>query len=147
VSLEQAKLVAILEKHPRYAEDFSPPEKLPNEDEKLRWTIGRAGYWPDVASKQPKYHRSTWHYELGPSLVIGDTANMKVPESLQGPDDNGSSDRWVSPSQYDHRAQRGELPPGRSSSQTESPGSLGITNATSYRANIYAKPIGKFSCR
>ena len=77
---DQAKLVAILEKHPRYAEDFSPPDKLPNDEEILRWRIGRAGYWPDVARKQPKYHRSTWHYELGPSLVIGDPANMKVPE-------------------------------------------------------------------
>jgi len=77
---EQAKLVAILEKHPRFAEDFAPPAKLPNDVEKLRWRIGRAGYWPDIARSQPKYHRSTWHYELGPSLVIGDKANMKVPE-------------------------------------------------------------------
>ncbi|HUP81284.1 MAG TPA: S1/P1 nuclease [Pirellula sp.] len=28
---------------------------------------------------EPKYHRSTWHYELGPTLVIGDPSNMKVP--------------------------------------------------------------------
>ena len=60
---EKAKLVAILEKHPRFAEDFSPPEKLPNEAEVLRWRIGRAGYWPDVARRQPKYNRPTWHYE------------------------------------------------------------------------------------
>ena len=77
---EQAKLVAILEKHPRFAEDFLPPEKLPNDEEVLRWRIGRAGYWPDIARRQPKYHRSTWHYELGPTLVIGDPANMKEPE-------------------------------------------------------------------
>ena len=77
---EQAKLVAILEKHPRYAEDFSPPETLPNDEEVLRWRIGRAGYWPDIARKQPKYHRSTWHYELGPTLVIGDPTSMKIPE-------------------------------------------------------------------
>ena len=77
---EQVKLVAILEKHPRFAEDFSPPEKLPSDEEVLRWRIGRAGYWPDVARKQPKYHRSTWHYELGPTLVIGNPSNMKVPE-------------------------------------------------------------------
>jgi len=77
---DQCKLVAILERHPRFAEDFAPPTKLPNEEERLRWRIGRAGYWPDIARGQPKYHRSTWHYELGPSLVIGDKANMKVPE-------------------------------------------------------------------
>jgi hypothetical protein len=68
---EQKKLVAIMERHPRYAEDFSPPEKLPNDTEVMRWQVGRIGYWPDVARKQPAFHRSTWHYELGPSLVIG----------------------------------------------------------------------------
>jgi hypothetical protein len=68
---EQRKLVAIMERHPRYAEDFTPPEKLPNDDEVLRWRIGRIGYWPDVARKQPAHNRSTWHYELGPSLMIG----------------------------------------------------------------------------
>ena len=36
-----AKLVAFLEKHPHFAEDFSPPKKLPNEEEVLRWRIGR----------------------------------------------------------------------------------------------------------
>ena len=77
---EKAKLVAILEKHPRFAEDFSPPEKLPNGEEVTRWRIGHAGYWPDVARRQPKYHRSTWHYELGPTLIIGKPTNMKVPE-------------------------------------------------------------------
>ena len=77
---EKAKLVAILEKHPRFTEDFSPPEKLPNDAEVLRWRIGHAGYWPDVARRQPKYHRSTWHYELGPTLIIGNPVKMKVPE-------------------------------------------------------------------
>ncbi len=76
----QGKLVSILDKHPRFAEDFSPPAKLPNDEEVLRWRIGRAGYWPDVARSQPKYNRSTWHYELGPALILGDKANMKVPE-------------------------------------------------------------------
>ncbi len=77
---EQSKLVSILEKHSRFVEDFAPPEKLPNDEEKLRWRIGRAGYWPDVARSQPKYNRSTWHYELGPALIIGDKASMKVPD-------------------------------------------------------------------
>ena len=40
----QGKLVSILEKHPRFAMDFAPPEKLPNDEEVLRWRIGRAGY-------------------------------------------------------------------------------------------------------
>ncbi|MEQ1827034.1 MAG: hypothetical protein ABL921_13850 [Pirellula sp.] len=51
---EQSKLVSILEKHPRFAEDFAPPEKLPNDEEVLRWRIAHAGYWPDVARRQPK---------------------------------------------------------------------------------------------
>ena len=38
---EKAKLVAILEKHPRFTEDFSPPEKLPNDEEVTRWRILR----------------------------------------------------------------------------------------------------------
>jgi len=77
---EQTELVAVLQKHPRYAEDFVPPEKLPNDEERTRWLVGRSGYWPDVARRQPKYHRSTWHYELGASLIIGDTTKLLVPD-------------------------------------------------------------------
>lgn len=73
---EQSKLVSVLENHPRFKEDFDPPEKLPNDTEVTRWRVGRAGYWPDVARRQPKFHRSTWHYELGPALTIG---NVKTP--------------------------------------------------------------------
>lgn len=78
---EQAKLLAVRQEHPRYAEDFESPEKLPNDQEISRWRIGRAGYWPDVARKQPKYNRSTWHYELGPALVLGNVQ----PPSRPGP--------------------------------------------------------------
>jgi S1/P1 Nuclease len=76
---EQAKLRSLLEQHPRYAEDFSPPENLPNDDEKLLWRIGRTGYWPDVIRKNPTYDRPTWHYELGAALVLGDAAKLKIP--------------------------------------------------------------------
>ena len=79
---EQAKLLVTLEKHPRFKEDFEPPEKLPNDQEVTRWRIGRAGYWPDVARKQPKYHRSTWHYELGPALVLGNVQPPNRPGPL-----------------------------------------------------------------
>lgn len=77
---EQTKLVTILEKHPRFAQDFAPPKGLPNDDEIRNWRIGRAGYWPDVARSQKEFHRSTWHYELGSALVIGDAAKVKAPE-------------------------------------------------------------------
>jgi hypothetical protein len=56
---EQNELLRILAAHPRYDEDFSPPDKIRNVN---RWRIGRAGYWPDVARRQPKYNRPTWHY-------------------------------------------------------------------------------------
>ena len=77
---ERAELLRVLQEHPRYAEDFVPPEKLPNDEERTRWLVGRSGYWPDVARRQPIYHRSTWHYELGPSLVIGDRTKLLVPD-------------------------------------------------------------------
>jgi hypothetical protein len=77
---EQAELLDVLKQHPRYAQDFVPPEKLANEEERTRWLVGRAGYWPDVARKQPKYHRSTWHYELGPTIVLGNADGIEVPQ-------------------------------------------------------------------
>jgi hypothetical protein len=77
---EKTELLQVLKQHPRFAEDFVAPEKLPNEEEKTRWLVGRSGYWADVARRQPKYHRSTWHYELGASLIIGSNENLLVPD-------------------------------------------------------------------
>jgi hypothetical protein len=77
---ERSELLDVLKKHPRFAEDFVPPEKLANDEERTRWLVGRAGYWPDVARKQPKYHRSTWHYELGPTIVLGQADTLEVPD-------------------------------------------------------------------
>lgn len=77
---DRAELLDVLKKHPRFAEDFVPPEKLANDEERTRWLVGRAGYWHDVARKQPKYHRSTWHYELGPTIVLGKPDGIAVPE-------------------------------------------------------------------
>jgi hypothetical protein len=77
---EQQQLVAILSEHPRFAEDFKAPDALTDSKEIHRWMLGRAGYWPDVARKQPAYDRPTWHYELGSSLVIGDETKTAVPQ-------------------------------------------------------------------
>jgi hypothetical protein len=77
---EQQQLVAILSEHPRFAEDFKAPDALTDSKEIHRWMLGRAGYWPDVARKQPLYDRPTWHYELGSSLVIGDETKTAVPQ-------------------------------------------------------------------
>jgi hypothetical protein len=77
---ERSELLAVLKQHPRFAEDFVPPEKLANDEEQTRWLVGRAGYWPDVARKQLKYHRSTWHFELGATIVLGKSDGIAVPD-------------------------------------------------------------------
>jgi hypothetical protein len=77
--VEQTKLLAILAEHPRYAVDFRPPENLATQEETHRWLAGRAGYWPDVARRQPQFNRPTWHYELGEALVRGDREAMEIP--------------------------------------------------------------------
>lgn len=74
----KAELLRILKEHPRFAEDFKVPAKVKNSE---HWLIGRAGYWPDVVRNGTgrPYHRSTWHYQLGATDVIGNVA--AVPES------------------------------------------------------------------
>ena len=71
----QDEIIRILKTHPRFAEDFSKPAKVQNENE---WLIGRAGYWPDVvrSGSGRSYHRSTWHYELGATKVVGTVNNV-----------------------------------------------------------------------
>jgi len=76
--VEQNELLRILAAHPRYVEDFTPPEKIRDVD---RRRIGRAGYWPDVARGQPTYNRPTWHYQLASTLTIGDVSAVNVPET------------------------------------------------------------------
>lgn len=75
---EQSELLRILEAHPRYAEDFTPPKKIRNIE---RWRIGTAGYWPDIARKHPQYNRPTWHYQLASTLTIGSESSVKVPQT------------------------------------------------------------------
>ena len=75
---EQQKLLVILAAHPRYAEDFTPPEKIRNVD---RFRVGTAGYWPDIARSQPKYNRPTWHYQLGATLYLGDPSQLQISET------------------------------------------------------------------
>lgn len=70
---QQKRLMELLENHPRFAEDFKLGPKVADLN---HWTIGRAGYWPDVARDQPAFNRPNWHYQLGLTLTIGD--NVKV---------------------------------------------------------------------
>lgn len=67
----RAELIALLESHPRYQEDFV--EEMPltvmvgSEEEKLRWMLGQAAVWPDLArsfeeEERIRYDRPAWHY-------------------------------------------------------------------------------------
>jgi len=76
---ERAELLGILSKHPRYVEDFTPPEDIAA-DQIDRWRIGTSGYWPDIARQHDEFDRPTWHYELGPTLVIGEPSALEVHE-------------------------------------------------------------------
>jgi hypothetical protein len=70
---QQKRVIELLSKHPRFAEDFKPGPKTADLN---HWIIGRAGYWPDVARDQPAFNRPNWHYQLGATLTIG--SNFKV---------------------------------------------------------------------
>jgi hypothetical protein len=78
-STEQKELYRILKAHPRWEQDFKAPRKSQNV---IRWQVGHSGYWPDVARKQEKYNRPTWHYELGSTLKIGKTNAPNDPGPL-----------------------------------------------------------------
>lgn len=68
------RLIALLEQHPRFEEDFlnAMPASIANGDNKNKqqWLLGQAAYWPDIARGLPdaeraKYNRGSWHYEQG----------------------------------------------------------------------------------
>ena len=82
---QKQRVIELLSKHPRFAEDFKPGPKIADLN---HWTIGRAGYWPDVARDQPSFNRPNWHYQLGATLTIGD--NVKV-HATPGPLPDGST--------------------------------------------------------
>ena len=70
----KAKLLALLESHPRYQEDFidAMPDTVASADSsaKAQWLLGQAAYWPDIARGLPelereRYNRGWWHYTDG----------------------------------------------------------------------------------
>jgi hypothetical protein len=92
---EQAKFVAILKQHPRFAQDFQGkmPEGL-DEKEQAEFFFQQAGIWPDLArafkGEDSKYDHGTWHYINWPHwLTNTDKAAMesklKVNLSLEPP--------------------------------------------------------------
>ena len=66
---DQAKIVAILKKHPRWEEDFQSkmPDDLVSEDERNEWIFQQASCWPDIArgfqgEARKEFTRGPWHY-------------------------------------------------------------------------------------
>lgn len=76
---KQLQVLELLKHHPRFAEDFKTPGSAKSSEQIAHWQIGRAGYWPDVARRQPEFNRPNWHYQLGSSLTIGQ--DVKIPET------------------------------------------------------------------
>jgi hypothetical protein len=52
---EKSELSVVLKQHPRFAEEFVPSEKHPNDNKRTRWLVRRSAYWPDLASKLSAY--------------------------------------------------------------------------------------------
>lgn len=67
----QEEWVSLLKHHPRYAEDFTPPTKLVDSRERLRWIVGRGASWPGQVAGDAQYDRPNWHFQLGASLEVG----------------------------------------------------------------------------
>jgi hypothetical protein len=77
------RLVDILKKHPRFAEDFKPfmPTAL-TADDQGRWLFCQASIWPDLVrkfgdgsipaepAKKTSYHRSQWHFINSPFALL-----------------------------------------------------------------------------
>ena len=67
---EQAKIVAMLKRHPRYTDDFAdemPAEvRAGDEATKNEWLFQQAAIWPDTVRSGPPdkraFNRGEWHY-------------------------------------------------------------------------------------
>jgi hypothetical protein len=66
---QQAKVVAILKKHPRWDEDFKSkmPDELKSDTEQNEWIFQQASTWPDIARSfqgdaRTEFTRGPWHY-------------------------------------------------------------------------------------
>jgi hypothetical protein len=84
---EQAKAVAMLKRHPRFAQDFAEqmPEEVRSGEEAVQneWIFQQAAVWPDLIRSGPAektaFSRPEWHYINGP--VFLDSAAR---EALEG---------------------------------------------------------------
>ncbi|HTN77675.1 MAG TPA: S1/P1 nuclease [Pirellulaceae bacterium] len=78
---ERDKIIALLSKHPRFAEDFSGRMPVAIVEGSLatknEWLIQQAAVWPDIARGFPgqlksKYHRANWHYINQPMFLTAE---------------------------------------------------------------------------
>jgi hypothetical protein len=74
-------LVELLKSHPQFDLEFRVPAQIESADDVRLWLAGRSGYWPDVARGYDEFNRSTWHYQLGSSLVLGNVSSINVPST------------------------------------------------------------------
>lgn len=74
---EQAKIVAILRRHPRFTEDFTDamPDDMRGADEAMQneWLFQQAAIWPDLIRGGPPekqaFNRGEWHYVNVPHFL------------------------------------------------------------------------------
>jgi hypothetical protein len=86
---EQAEVVAMLKKHPRFVADFADemPEEVRNGSEKAQneWLFQQAAVWPDMVRGGPPekraFHRSEWHY-INLPLFLNDAAKAELEGKL-----------------------------------------------------------------
>src|SRR5262245_21948520 len=86
---EQAKVVEILKKHPRYAEDFV--EQMPDDVRSAgdvaqnEWLFQQAAVWPDMVRSGPPekraFNRGEWHYVNLP-VYLTDGAKAELENRL-----------------------------------------------------------------
>src|SRR5262245_58938940 len=86
---EQATVVAILKRHPRFGQDFD--EQMPaeiragNEATRNEWLFQQAALWPDTVRSGPAekraFNRSEWHYVNVPHFLT-DAAKADLERGL-----------------------------------------------------------------
>lgn len=92
---EQQQFQTILKNHPRFALDFVAPPDNAAPDASIRWVIGRAGYWPDIARAFPDWTRPTWHYQLGSTLNLGEVNPPKNPGPVPADANLGTQELYI----------------------------------------------------
>jgi hypothetical protein len=82
----RAKVVDVLRKHPRLAEEFlarMPPDVRKAEDEvQARWIFLQASIWPDLIRGNAVHDRPTWHYITNPHF-LSDLDRAALAKSLK----------------------------------------------------------------